>query len=653
MILDSGATVHIFNSRGRLTDFIRADPTDRIFAGDQKIPVIGYGNAVISVKAPGGQPRKLQLRDVAYCKGFACSVASLRQLQRSGLWWDMSPGNCCLRTQAGTTVCLLMSRCDQYILEDRDLDEPAALAAAGPRSRVPKVSKTTADQWHRRLGHPGPEALNRLVNTSEGARIRGPTTVQCADCAQAKITRQISRVPRRHDEGPGIRIAVDFTHLVQDYEGYDSLMLFTDRWSGYIWDYFLQNRTQKNLKAAFEMFMTTLERQYDIRPRVFESDNEITRIKRAVGEMLEARGIKVEPSAPETQAQNGGAERSGGMIETKARAMRQGANLPEDLWREIYSTAVYLHNRLPKYTFNWKTPYDRFHTFLAHRDGIVLADRKPQQGHLRVYGCKAYAMTATAKQKTQRLHKLDPRAFVGYLVGYQSTNIYRIWSPLVDRIIATRDVLFDEDTVFPGSIEELKDDFLRTSKKEISALLEEIEDPGPQPAVAGETSDDPIAPIFEDDDAYGADGKGPVGGKQESGNLEALVPEGDGEGIEALYPTPRESPLAALFAKTITEAGAPGRLAPAAEDLSVWKRAYEAGRLVAPIGTAYGMTLNRARLHRLLKQSRRRPQQEDRFHRQDLPPAPRHHGDLQRHPLGDRFREAEKEHLQKHKEMNS
>lgn len=38
--------------------------------------------------------------------------------------------------------------------------------------------------------------------------------------------------------------------------------------------------------------------------------------------MLENKGISIEPSAPETQAQNGGAERSGGVIETKSRSMR-------------------------------------------------------------------------------------------------------------------------------------------------------------------------------------------------------------------------------------------------------------------------------------------------------------------------------------------
>jgi hypothetical protein len=38
--------------------------------------------------------------------------------------------------------------------------------------------------------------------------------------------------------------------------------------------------------------------------------------------------IRIKPSAPDTQAQNGGAERSGGVIKEKARAIQLDANLP-------------------------------------------------------------------------------------------------------------------------------------------------------------------------------------------------------------------------------------------------------------------------------------------------------------------------------------
>jgi len=106
--------------------------------------------------------------------------------------------------------------------------------------------------------------------------------------------------------------------------------------------------------------------------------------------------------------------------------MRAGAKLPAELWPEISKAAVYLYNRTPRYNYNWKTPYDRFHTFVAHRDGSVVDDRKLNQAHLRAYGCKAFALTSDALKKSNRLQRLNLKAWIGYLVGYSSTNIYRI-----------------------------------------------------------------------------------------------------------------------------------------------------------------------------------------------------------------------------------
>jgi hypothetical protein len=44
--------------------------------------------------------------------------------------------------------------------------------------------------------------------------------------------------------------------------------------------------------------------------------------------------------------------------------------------------------------------------------------------------------------------KLDPRIYIEYLVGYDSTNIYRVWIPHKGIVISTRDVIFDEYTFF-------------------------------------------------------------------------------------------------------------------------------------------------------------------------------------------------------------
>ena len=129
--------------------------------------------------------------------------------------------------------------------------------------------------------------------------------------------------------------------------------------------------------------------------------------------------------------------------------MRISGKLPHDLWVEIVNTAIYLYNRTPRADFRWVSPYERFYSWLTDNQEIS-GRTKPQLAHLQAYGCKAYATTTDAKLKNKRLQKLNPRANIGYLVGYDSTNIFRIWIPHRGEVISSRDVIFDEDEFFDG-----------------------------------------------------------------------------------------------------------------------------------------------------------------------------------------------------------
>jgi hypothetical protein len=69
---------------------------------------------------------------------------------------------------------------------------------------------------------------------------------------------------------------------------------------------------------------------------------------------------------------------------------------------------------------------------------------KPTFAHMHIYGCRAYPL----KYNISKLQKLEPRAHIGYLVGYDSRNIHRIWVPSKDQVIRTRDVSFAENTFY-------------------------------------------------------------------------------------------------------------------------------------------------------------------------------------------------------------
>ena len=65
---------------------------------------------------------------------------------------------------------------------------------------------------------------------------------------------------------------------------------------------------------------------------------------------------------------------------------------------------------------------------------------QPNILYFRLYRCRAY----TYIKLQNKLDWLDPRAEIGYLVGYNTSNIYRVWVPDRNRVICVQDIQFDK-----------------------------------------------------------------------------------------------------------------------------------------------------------------------------------------------------------------
>lgn len=114
------------------------------------------------------------------------------------------------------------------------------------------------------------------------------------------------------------------------------------------------------------------------------------------------------------------------------------SRLPGYMWPEAVAAAGYLLNRTPHQQFNWVTPIERLQAYVG------IPDPQPKVGHIRIYRCRAYPLI----KNQPKLNKLEPRTSIGYLVGWDSTNIFRIWIPSLQKVIRTRDVTFDESSKY-------------------------------------------------------------------------------------------------------------------------------------------------------------------------------------------------------------
>ena len=90
--------------------------------------------------------------------------------------------------------------------------------------------------------------------------------------------------------------------------------------------------------------------------------------------------------------------------------MQLEASLPLSLGPEAFLTTGYALNRTPNKQLGWKTPYE------------ITYGKPPSLIYIHVYSYKTY----TLDKRIKRGDKLAPYALIGYLVGYNLTNIYRI-----------------------------------------------------------------------------------------------------------------------------------------------------------------------------------------------------------------------------------
>jgi hypothetical protein len=177
----------------------------------------------------------------------------------------------------------------------------------------------------------------------------------------------------------------------------------------YLFNLVYTHRKKLDAIQFFDKALNTIENQYKGKVRHIQLDGE-TSLGKEFEALVVEKGIKLECIATDTLAQNGGSERSRRVLITKARMMRIEAKLPTNMWLEIVLAVGYISNRTLVRKLRWKTPFE------------AITKGNLRYAHMHVYSCRAYALDHNIPKRM----KLEPRAHIGYLVGYDSTNIYWI-----------------------------------------------------------------------------------------------------------------------------------------------------------------------------------------------------------------------------------
>jgi hypothetical protein len=103
-------------------------------------------------------------------------------------------------------------------------------------------------------------------------------------------------------------------------------------------------------------------------------------------------------------------------------------NLPNYFWAKAVVTTVYIMNRTPIAVVHGMTPKEKF------------TSKKPDVSHFRVFGFIVYVHVPDEKRS-----KLDPKPEKCIFIRYSlEQNGYKCFSPLIQKLQVSRDVMFDE-----------------------------------------------------------------------------------------------------------------------------------------------------------------------------------------------------------------
>ena len=454
-VLDSGCTFHITPRKDLLTELVEFEGNKVMMGNNTHCTIKGMGKVTIDNE----DGTSVTLSNVRYMPEMGRNLISYGQLEQSGCNYT-GKGYMVHFYKEGRKVLTGKYNNGLYYLQG---------TIRRPEANSAKDCKDFTKRWHTRLAHMNIRSMRHLVSKGYLKKEEIGELGFCEGCVMGKAHKQ--KFPKAKHTTEGV---LDYIHsdlwgspnTVSSLSGAKYFLTFTDDYSKKVWIYFLKAKTE--VFDYFAEWKLLMENQTGRKIKCIRTDNGLEFCNQKFDQLCKESGIKRHKTCPYTPQQNGISERMNRTIMDKVRSMLNETGLDESYWAEAASTAVYVINRSPSASIQFDIPEERW------------SDRSPDYSHLKSFGCVAYVHQV--KEKT------NSRAAKGIFIGYaQGTRGYRVWLIDEQKVVISKDVVFNEDQLFKDLEAEKsnskKEQNERVTKKKVTfkSVLEDI--------CEGETSD--------------------------------------------------------------------------------------------------------------------------------------------------------------------
>ncbi|GMI87432.1 hypothetical protein HRI_002412500 [Hibiscus trionum] len=421
---DSGATHHVTHSKSLLHSALPYVGHGRVHLGDNTtVSIANIGNAA--------QPAL----PISSCDLVLNKVLHVPQISRNLLSVSRCAADNDIFFEFHSTECFVKDEKTGKVLLKGIQEEGLYCFPPPPHATESfTVHHTTTNKdtaafwlWHKRLGHPSPEVLHRVVGSSvclDRSKVCDACQLGKAHAQPFKSSRTVYSSPFELVEmdvwGPAPLVSAGFSYYIS----------FVDMFSRCCWVYLLRNKSE--VVYVFEAFVALVKNQFSSVIKAVQTDGggEF----RAIVDKLNSLGIQHRITCPHTSQQNGVVERRHRQIVETALCLLAQAAAPLKFWSYAVLSATYLINRLPTPVLGNISPLEK------------LTGKQPDYSFLRVFGCACYPYL-----RPYNKHKLDFRSqrcvFLGYSPKYRGYQCLGARG----RIYISRHVKFDE-TSFPFQV---------------------------------------------------------------------------------------------------------------------------------------------------------------------------------------------------------
>jgi transposase InsO family protein len=472
---DTGTTCHLTPER---EDFMTLRPiTDRRIKGVNGSSINASGIGDVKLRVARGA--YLVLKDVLFIPQATVRLISVGTLARdSNIVSHFGEDDCWFTNRSTGAVIargtFLSSRLYSLNLHSAQAEHALSI-----------TSSPGLETWHRRLGHPSYQILQEMARKGMvkgmSPSCSSATPSKCESCIFGKQTR--TSVPKKRAEGQGHRatrrlgkVWVDLTGPsdVEARGGYRYIMNIVDDCTSNHWS--IPLRLKSDAFPELKAWTVLQENLTGEKLGIFITDN--GELKSTEMEAwLATHGSDQRLTAPYTSAHNGRVERLHRTLMGKARAMRNYAKAPADLWVEFYLSASYLHQRTPIRSLNGVSSWEAWH------------GQAPDYSHLREIGCRCFVLIQNRNNP-----KIHDRSIECILIGYDlKSKSYRCYNRSTRQIYSSFHVRFIEshENSSPSQISTSSDPNDAPIPSSISEITESATS---SPIEPDDTSDEDILP---------------------------------------------------------------------------------------------------------------------------------------------------------------